>query len=955
MKLTDLLTSVGTGSQQNRRLTSFQGLGNPFAPQGGPPGPAGGGAGGGDSGDWWQDESGKWHFGGEAEHWWRDEHHQWHKGGESQTWRQDEAGNWHEVDEDHPRESEDELLMGGNPDMGEPQQDIKDLDALNDALKEDMPPMFSSKRAVFFHSVLSYDCNIQRSVALMRGQAVAVAGTVLLLAVQAGRQDATDIFHPGHEAVHVTRLHRYEHDGMASFLEAEARWKGSREEVVSPLLSRARSKRSASQKPKGFLRVSQTQEAALKAHQTASLLQELEGARTNSSTIDGSFRNEGKVLRYHGLEIPNENHPAETRLTSLESQYIGQIGVGSVLAPKGCTPSSESLIYLGPADYDSATEEQKNTCHVRDQSLVWVVFDTGSTNIWVSSVLCTKGPCANADRSRYDRSLSRTYAPGPGGTLQIEFGTGRITGPEAVDDFHIGPFSVFNQTFGMIESEEGRVFEEVPVEGILGLAFPAMAAHGIRPFVDGIIENKAIGRNEFAFYFSRLLNRNSRSKGGVDKSFYHGEIEYFPVVQPYYWAIELVDFKIGEDSLLHLLLPEAEETPDLEHKGHSGHKKHHHHGAGEPMFKAIVDTGTTFFTAQGRLFKEIMKRLAAGPCRSLTKQSHPDITYTLKNTAGQLRDFVISNKQYMLSSQEGDDSECTPAFMLIEVPRAHGPGMVLGEVFLRIYFSAFDRGSGSVDEARIGFAKANSGADAKRLDLQPAGVPPYAHCILRLQHSAAVLCDPSFTPSIENIITKSGPSELGRNVAELSRALGQLKDDVNSNLSQDRIAAMTSEDVPNMVTPVAESLKEVIRSAKSMQDRLTAISDAAYSIVGTAAEDAERRLNGESPDEAAEGEADEQAGDWYGGDHGYHDDYYGQQGGYGGYGQGGYDQGHGAYGAGQWDQGGQGQGQGQGQGMHLASIQALAALALPALAVQVDLGKRSRHLRHKHPQLKSFF
>ena len=61
------------------------------------------------------------------------------------------------------------------------------------------------------------------------------------------------------------------------------------------------------------------------------------------------------------------------------------------------------------------------------------------------------------------------------------------------------------------------------------------------------------------------------------------------------------------------------------------------------------------------------------PWRSLTKQSHPDITYTLKNTAGQVRavldvtglpvevpdaqsilgDFVISNKQYMLSSQEG--------------------------------------------------------------------------------------------------------------------------------------------------------------------------------------------------------------------------------------------------------------------------------------------------------------
>ncbi|CAE7379338.1 PGA, partial [Symbiodinium pilosum] len=372
-----------------------------------------------------------------------------------------------------------------------------------------------------------------------------------------------------------------------------------------------------------------------------------------------------------------------------------------------------SLIYLGPADYEKATEEQKNACHVRDQSLVWVVFDTGSTNIWVSSVLCTKGPCANPDRNRYDRSLSRTYAPGPGGTLQIEFGTGRITGPEAMDDFHIGPFSVYNQTFGMIESEEGRVFEEVPVEGILGLAFPAMAAHGIRPFVDGIIENKAIGRNEFAFYFSPDDPAgNAVFWGGVDRSFYRGEIEYFPVVQPYYWAIELVDFKIGDDSLLHLL--QEDEAPDLGHESGLGHKRHHQKGTEETqMFKAIVDTGTTFFTAQGRLFKEVMKRLAAAPCRSLTNESHPAITYTLRNTAGQRRDFVISNKQYMLSSQEGDDPECSPAFMLIEVPRAHGPGMVLGEVFLRIYFSVFDRGSGNVDEARIGFARANTGPDAK--------------------------------------------------------------------------------------------------------------------------------------------------------------------------------------------------------------------------------------------------
>lgn len=468
------------------------------------------------------------------------------------------------------------------------------------------------------------------------------------------------------------------------------------------------------------MRVSKLQEAALKAHQAAFL--EVMFNSSVSATA-GRFRSSDALLRYHSLTVPDETHPAETRLTSLESQYIGQIGVGSVLSPRGCQPS-ESLIYLGPADYQAASEEQKKACHVKDESLVWVVFDTGSTNIWVSSVLCQEGPCASSSRNRYNRSNSRTYSPAAkSGLLQIEFGTGRITGPEAVDDFHIGPFSVYNQTFGMIQTEEGRVFEEIPVEGILGLAFPAMAANGIRPFVDGIIQNKAIGRNEFAFYFSPDdVAGNAIFWGGVDRAFYSGDIEYFPVVEPYYWAVQLKDFKIGQDSLLHLLLPEEEQT-GLEHLSHRSQKQ----ARGEQTtFKAIVDTGTTFFTAQGRLFKEVMNRLTAAPCSSLTEQSHPDITYTLVNTAGEARDFVLTNKQYMLHGGEGEDVECTPAFMMIQVPAAHGPGMVLGEVFLRIYFAVFDRGSGAVQEARLGLAPAMHDTSAKsRLKGLTAHQPVY--------------------------------------------------------------------------------------------------------------------------------------------------------------------------------------------------------------------------------------
>ena len=69
------------------------------------------------------------------------------------------------------------------------------------------------------------------------------------------------------------------------------------------------------------------------------------------------------VWRYHGVVVPDDKHPASTRLTNLESQYIGQIGVGSVLYPSGCQPKGESLIYLGPTEYANASRELQKACH----------------------------------------------------------------------------------------------------------------------------------------------------------------------------------------------------------------------------------------------------------------------------------------------------------------------------------------------------------------------------------------------------------------------------------------------------------------------------------------------------------------------------------------------------------------------------------------------------------------
>jgi len=426
-----------------------------------------------------------------------------------------------------------------------------------------------------------------------------------------------------------------------------------------------------------FVQVSPRQAEALQQHHDS--VRELGSA-------GGGLR---AVRRYRAMAPADGVGFAATGLSSLESQYVGPIGVGTVVSPRGCaeTESRSSLIYVSSSEREAEGEDGRKGCHVEDQSQIWVVFDTGSTNIWVASDLCKNGACMQPGRNRYDHTLSSTYqAPQKEMQLHIEFGTGRIDGPQAIEDFHVGPFTVYNQTFGMIQVQDGRVFEEVPFEGILGLAFPSMSANGVTPFFDNVVKQKSLAKSEFAFYFSRDSKAgNAVFWGGVDPAFFSGPLEYFRVHDPYYWSIPLLSFRIGNETLLGGRAPGGGAMLE----GASG-------------AKAIVDTGTTFFTAEGQLFDEVMRRLPGAPCDQVSESSHPPITYTLRAAGGEPRDFTLDNTQYM-TSREGS---CLTAFMRIDVPPAHGPAMVLGEVFLRHYFSVFDRGNGSDADARVGFARA---------------------------------------------------------------------------------------------------------------------------------------------------------------------------------------------------------------------------------------------------------
>lgn len=151
----------------------------------------------------------------------------------------------------------------------------------------------------------------------------------------------------------------------------------------------------------------------------------------------------------------------KTVLTSLDAtEYVGPIGIGTVHEPKYCDSS------LAEGQYSS------ETCRAKEQQTLKVVFDTGSTNLWMASTLCDQGPCISAGRQRYDLRASETYKdPDNPRNLTIKFATATLIGPMGVDEFHIGPFTVKNQSFGLIQEERGTTFRELPLEGIVGLAF----------------------------------------------------------------------------------------------------------------------------------------------------------------------------------------------------------------------------------------------------------------------------------------------------------------------------------------------------------------------------------------------------------------------------------------------------------------------------------------------------
>merc|ERR1712232_1088190 len=104
--------------------------------------------------------------------------------------------------------------------------------------------------------------------------------------------------------------------------------------------------------------------------------------------------------------------------------------------------------------------------------------------------------------------------------------------------------------------------------------------------------------------------------------------------------------------------------------------------------------------------------------------------------------------------------------------------------------------------------------------------------------------------TVEAIAREAGPMRLGTSIANLKLALSELVQHTQSHLRPERITMATSEDVPEVLTPLAESLSHVMQRSVKVKNQLQSITDATDEVLGRTDISSSHRANAYKLDES---------------------------------------------------------------------------------------------------------
>ncbi|XP_028359014.1 chymosin-like [Phyllostomus discolor] len=292
-----------------------------------------------------------------------------------------------------------------------------------------------------------------------------------------------------------------------------------------------------------------------------------------------------------------------------------------------------------------------------------VVFDTGSSDLWVPSIYCKSEACQS--HHRFDPSKSSTFRD-LGEPLSIQYGTGSMEGVLGSDTVTVSGIVDPQQTVGLSTQEPGSVFTYSQFDGILGLAYPSLASQYSVPVFDNMMDKHLVAQDLFSVYMSRNGQGSMLTLGAIDPSYYTGSLHWVPITVQEYWQ-----FTVDSVTVDGVVV------------------------ACDGGCQAILDTGTSMLVGPSSDILNIQKAIGATEnqfgmfdinCGSLS--SMPTVVFEINGRKYPLPPSAYTSQDEGVCSSgfEGDDSS---------------EQWILGDVFIREYYSVFDRANN-----RVGLAKA---------------------------------------------------------------------------------------------------------------------------------------------------------------------------------------------------------------------------------------------------------
>jgi len=256
----------------------------------------------------------------------------------------------------------------------------------------------------------------------------------------------------------------------------------------------------------------------------------------------------------------------------------------------------------------------------------------------------------------------------------------------------------------------------------LGLSFPNLSTLKYTPLFDSIINKHFLKKNWFSFYLTDVNERGQSQVilGEPKNNLYIGSLNWHKVSEESYWQVDMDDIYIDNKPIK--ICPDG-------------------------PCKLVIDTGTSIMTAPSSDLDILLNLLPLTDCNDISQMPElgfkiGDLLYTIKPS-----EYIIfsnnHNSSFLESSNEETKLEkttatnnltsktntevkfkikenllfnsfmkeegkigknkqfsCKRAFMPLDVQAPRGPLWVLGDIFLRKYFTVFDR-----DTKRIGIAE----------------------------------------------------------------------------------------------------------------------------------------------------------------------------------------------------------------------------------------------------------